>query len=123
MLKRLAYFFIFLSVVITVSHNIVAHHHHFEAEAEEAQHHDDGDDDHHDHNMFSFGQLDDSFTFSDSHITVNNDVNTTLFLIPSTPFSLTVNIVEGRRDFITHQEFPPPEDYFHFASHRGPPTV
>ena len=123
MLKKFAYIFIFLSVLITVSHNAVAHHHHFETEAEEADHHDDGDDDHHDHSMFSFGQLDESFIFSHSNITLSNDLNTTLFLIPANPLLVTINFTTGRTDFITHQEFPPPEDYFHSASYRGPPTV
>lgn len=124
MLKKLAYIFIFLSVVITVSHSIIAHHHHFETAIEEANHHhDDGDDDHHDHSMFSFGQLDENFIFSHTHTTISNDVNTTLFLIPVNPLLVTINFSIGRTDFITHQEFPPPEDYFHSASHRGPPIV
>ena len=121
MLKKLAYFFIFLSVVITVSHSVIAHHHHFETAIEEADHHHDDDD--HDHSMFSFGQLDENFIFSHSNIVLSNDVNTTLFLIPANPLLVTINFSIGRTDFITHQEFPPPKDYFHSASRRGPPTV
>ena len=121
MLKRLSYIFIFFSVVITVGHSIIAHHHDFEAT--ESHHHDNGEDDDHDHSMFSFGQLDENFIFSHSNFTLSNDVNTTFFLIPSNPLSVKINFSIGRTDFITHQEFPPPEDYFHSASHRGPPTV
>lgn len=123
MLKRLANIFIFLSVIITVGHNVVAHHHHFETEEEESHHQDGADDKHHDHEMFSFGQLDDSFIFSHSHTTFSNNVNTTLFLIPTNELSIAINFSIGRTDFITHQEFPPPEDYFHSTSLRGPPTI
>lgn len=122
MLKRISHFFIFISVTITLSHGIVAHHHHFEEVFIESHQHSDNDD-HHDHSLFSFGQLDESFIFSQSYPTISNDVNTTLFLIPSNQLLALTNSSIARTDFITHQEFPPPEDYFHSASHRGPPTI
>lgn len=123
MFKKLSYIFIFLAVFITVSHSIIAHHHHFEETLAESDHHDDGEDDDHDHSIFSFGQLDESFDFSKYYIGISNDLNAILFLIPVNPNLLAVIFTTGRTDFITHQEFPPPEDYFYSASHRGPPTI
>ena len=121
MIKKFPYIFIFLSVIITVSHSIIAHHHHFDTSIEEANHY--HDDDEQDHSMFSFGQLDESFIFSHSNLTLSNEASTTLFLIPTNPLLVPINYTIGCTDFITHKEFPPPEDYFHSASYRGPPTV
>ncbi|MES2132471.1 MAG: hypothetical protein V4506_08975, partial [Bacteroidota bacterium] len=106
-------------VFITVSHSIIAHHHHFKETLAELHHPDDD----HDHSVFSFGQLDENFIFSQSHTTISNDVNTTLFLIPANPLLVTISCTISRTNSITHQEFPPPEDYFHSTLLRGPPTV
>lgn len=121
MLKKLAYIFVFLSVILTVSHSIIGHHHHFET-ADINSHQNDTKDDEHDHSIFSFGQLDESFIFSHHNTTIANDVNTILFIIPCNKIRLKINFLKARIDFITREEFPPPKEYYYSISYRGPPT-
>jgi hypothetical protein len=86
-------------------------------------HDDDGGDKDNDHNVFSFGQLDEVFIFSQHQANITNHAIATLFLIPINGLSLLLELYENKTYFITHHEFPPPQEYFYSSSLRGPPTV
>jgi len=99
-----------------LAHTLVPHHHDDEKEAIES-HHDDGKD----HNIFSFGQIDHSFLPSQKAVVKQSD------LASISPFvfyfsNLFVSLNSSNITFQVLEEFPPPKNYFHPYSFRGPPV-
>jgi len=118
-LKKWPYILILLSVFIIVSHNIIAHHHHHEIEATHHDHNDDTDEDG-DHNLFSFGQLDETYIHSNDQVQVNNSFVSLFYIQPV--FSCNINSPSAKQEFSITEIFLPPDNYC-CQSHslRGPP--
>ncbi len=119
MVKKLAYIFIFLSVIITVSHSIINHYHHFEtAVAESHHHHDNGGDQ--GHSLFSFGQIDESYIQSNNQLNLNN--NFVFLFIVHTFINLELIGDTDKQEFSIAEDYPPSDNPFSKShSLRGPP--
>ena len=119
MLKKLSYFFLFISVCITVSHNVIAHHHELESLHYGHSHHHnehDGDDD---HNVFSFAQLDETFIHSNDQI----QFDCSSLSIVKNEFIFDFKLFSQDQPLIIDRVFPPPNDlYRYISSLRGPPA-
>ena len=107
-----------LSVFIIVIHNITAHHHHYKIEVSENNPHDSDNKD--EHNIFSFGQLDETYIHSDDQIHLSESFSV-LFLAEQI-FSFTQNLENEKTDF-NYSEVIIPCSNFCIASYslRGPP--
>lgn len=118
----MATIFIFLSVVITVSHSIINHHHHYETLVAESHHNHDGDGDDQNHSLFSFGQLDGSYIQSNNQVRLNNDL---VFMSDVHQFTNLELICDTDKQKSSIAEDYPPSDNPYSKSHslRGPPII
>lgn len=118
----MAYIFIFLSVVITVSHSIISHHHHCETAVAESHHHHDGDDDDQDHSLFSFGQLDECYIQSSDQVNLNT--NFVFLSIVNAFFNLELIGDTDKQESSIAEDYPPSDNpYSKSHSLRGPPII
>lgn len=101
-----------------LGHSLVTHNHH--NDIEKVQSHHDHDDD---HNIFSFGQLDDTFVPSQNQVTVCSDCAVLPFMHTSYNLTLQINFPASLNNPPAFQEFPPPKNYFSSLSYRGPPAA
>jgi hypothetical protein len=106
-----------VSYSFLLAHTIVPHHHDDPAEAIQS-HHDDGKD----HNIFSFGQIDNSFLPSQKEVIKYNDCSSQ-FIPCLYQFTSPINSVSSDNEFPVFEEFPPPKNYFYSYSFRGPPIL
>lgn len=61
MIKKVSYIFVWVSMLIAFGHQMIRHHHHHAHDIVHHEHDRDDDMDQDGHNVFSFGQLDDSY--------------------------------------------------------------
>ncbi|SRR6266487_2011401 len=113
----LAKFLLVIAYSFMLAHVLVPHHHEDPKEAIES-HHDNGKD----HNIFSFGQIDNSFLPSQKEVVKHNDY-VFRFVLNLYEFSITINSLSSNNEFPVFEEFPPPKNHFFSCSHRGPPIV
>jgi len=117
MLKRLAFPFLLLSVLITVSHAIVAHHHHFGEAAHQQGSSEEQDED---HNLFSFAPLDEIFVPTNEQLHIADNAATLCLL--QAEFSFTLQTVETLTPVYLAGDYPVPDNpYYTHSSLRGPP--
>lgn len=121
-----------IAVATVIGHGILPHIHYDETPAITNQHHHDeeqpaGKHHHHDdknkddqHNIFSFAQLDENFIPTKGQArTFELPVEYLHVIIEfrSSKFSATTKIHYG-----WYREYPPPDNYYHITSLRGPPV-
>lgn len=120
MSKKLSYIFLLFSLVIIVSHNITAHHHHSEFELAQNAVPDDSENDN-DHNIFSFGQLDEAYLHSNDQVVLDN--NFVFFLNFQSVFTFNIAPQTVQPVFVTQ---PPTQLAVRYLasdnSRRGPPV-
>jgi hypothetical protein len=113
---------VILAWTLVLGHNVFPHHHHDEDLVIEHHEHDDHDDDDQDHNIFTFGQLDDVFIPGKIEAKVFNDYIPALFIHFVKEFSLALTVFCKKSEYNFKYEFPPPSTYHHTHSLRGPPV-
>jgi hypothetical protein len=111
-----------LTCTLVLGHNIFPHHHHDEAAAIE-HHHGHDDDDDHDHNIYSFGQLDESFVPAKIQCGLYCDYASIIFAQPVNEFNFELTPFNKKPEYSFKKEFPPPGNYHHKLSLRGPPVA
>ena len=119
MYRRILIFFSVAIYGIILCHNIVPHHHH--DEVGEIEHQEDSDA--HDHNVFSFGTLDEAFLPVKNITIVPPDFALQLFSISDITLITGISFFKSQNEYVTYQEFPPPENFHNSLPLRAPPFL
>ena len=111
--------FVATAILILMAHNLTPHHHHDPIAIASEEQDDDGD---HDHDVFSYVQI--SHVFIPAYMEIKAD---RLFTITSLVYYMhcqfeTLVPIE-KPEFVEANHSPPPDQYFHSSSRRGPPAV
>lgn len=113
---------VILAWTLVLGHNVFPHHHHDDDVV--IEHHDDhDDDDDHDHNLFTFGQLDEVFIPGKIEATIFSDFIPSLFMHFVKELSLALHVCSKKTEYSLKYEFPPPSVYQYTHTLRGPPAI